>query len=538
MAKGVNITEDIGKAFKKPNDRLINVMKEVSKTSTDRLGDMNKKQESFLKGFLKEQSPFLEQTFKFFKGDKKKERIKSMLSAKTMAPLMAKGLSLGLLKFGIGGAIGAAKLIDVTESFQEYTKKSDVNRREQSLALIDELKTGENPKSMEEIEKILKKQGFKDLEVHDTMQEYNETLEGRMKDIISQGIENESESKDVINDLVKSGGVDSHEIKNTIKVELVKVQDKLDDLASSQNINNEISVERADIEKKALSFSKQKEQNEDVRHEEMLDSERDNTKDNSSVFGGLLSGLSGLRGVFKGGFAAIGTIATSMGGLLTSLAPVATVAATAFVAFKAGGMINSDIDKMVSFVSGEKGNTLGGIIHDALSDEQGEQAVSKDKFFTTEGGKKVLDVAQRKGFEVTEDTKRKDVEQFLFEHNKKIREEKKAETEKEKLKLAEKKPTVKKVIPELVKKTPNKKLIEKAETEKKVAEKKKAKKGESVFEKYSEEEAIAMITAQALKELNINVNTGGGASSPSKLSTIPSNSDDLQLAYMSKGGSS
>ena len=55
----------------------------------------------------------------------------------------------------------------------------------------------------------------------------------------------------------------------------------------------------------------------------------------------------------------------------------------------------------------------------------------------------------------------------------------------------------------------------------------------SIFEKMGDEEAIARITAQALKEMNINV--GGGVS---KLDTIPSNSDDLQLAYSAKGGAS
>lgn len=578
------ITDGIKAGLKEPNEKLVSVIKELNKTTESKLGELAKKQTGTLGGFIKEQSPLLDKTFKFFKGDKKRERLKAMVSAKTMGPVMAKGLSLGLLKFGIGGALGAAKIIDVAESFQDYTKQADADKHEKALDLIDELRTGESPKSMEQIEGILKEQGHGDLARHDIMKAYNTTLDERMKDIVIQGIESGKDTQSILKDLVESGGVDKQdiqkqeniknklaktkkaqipvskteekvsgtlekltnitgitneehkqkliEIANAIdknKLEIVGVQEYLDLMVDTQKNNNEISLERATTDKKRLEFEKQVEQNEQLRHSERMDLERDKEDKGGGIFGGLLAGLIGLRGAFTAGLGALTTGATAMGGVATALAPVLAVAGTAFLAFKAGGLINDGINKMVNFVSGKEGETLGGILADSLAgvtdrerkEEEAKggrysRAVQKDLSVLMKGygvrSKSALEKKfKERGYEGPLTTEA--VSEF------------EAKQRKKQLEVRER--------------VSNKKEIEKAEANKLKAAKEAKEKELSVFERYSDEDAINLLTQKIMDEINKGGAGGGGATAPaSRLDKIPSNSDDLQLAYMSKGDSS
>ena len=222
-------------------------------------------------------------------------------------------------------------------------------------------------------------------------------------------------------------------------------------------------------------------------------------KDDKKDGGGLFSGLGGMSGALKKAIP-----------LITALGTAGLAAGVAFAGFKVGGEINKGINKMVSFLTGKEGETFGGWLYDITHpDEGGGKRLSGDKAFMR-GGQlyKGLQQAKKAGFKVTAKTTRGEFEEF----NKK-RIEKNLEAKK-KASLQEE--------------------VEKADNRVMKAKKAQKDKEMSVFERMTDDEAIAKITAQALKELNINVGGGG----VSKLDTIPSNSDDLQLAYSAKGGAS
>ena len=129
------IGKEIKDAFKEPSEKMVKVISEMTKTTEKKIGDLSKKRS--VKGFIEKESPLLDKTFKFFKEGKKREKIKAVLQAKTMGPVMVKGLSLGLLKFGFGGALGAAKIFDVTEKFQDYVKDADTEKKQEMVGLVD-----------------------------------------------------------------------------------------------------------------------------------------------------------------------------------------------------------------------------------------------------------------------------------------------------------------------------------------------------------------------------------------------------------------
>lgn len=481
-----NLANELKNAFKEPSEKMVKVLNEINKTTEKKIGDLAKSQKSYLKGFVEKESPLLGKTFKFFKEGKKREKLKAIFQAKTMGPVMVKGLSLGLLKFGIGGALGAAKIIDVADSYQDYVKDADAEKKKEMLNLVDELRTGENPKTMDEIREVLKKQGVKSFEMTDIMSEYQTTLDERMKDIVTQGAESGKSSKKVLKELVSKGAID-----------------------------NKIAIERADIDKKRYELEKQSEQNEQLRHLELVGTGKDEKKD-----GGLFSGFKGFK-----------TALSSAIPLIKGLGSAGLVAGAAFAGFKLGGEINKGINKMVSFLTGTEGETFGGWLYDVTHpDEKGGgfgKKLSGEKAYARGGmNYDALQRAKKAGFKVKADTTTGDLLDFNRKRADAIREQQAVERQKTK--------ETKKTVIAAKEKPSLQKEVAKAETNKIKAEKERKDKEMSVFEKFTDEEAIAKITAQALKEMNINV--GGGGSS--KLDKIPSNSDDLQLAYMSKGGAS
>ena len=480
-----DLAKEIKEAFKGSGDQIAKVLKEINKTTDKKIKALAKTQKSSMKGFIEKESPLLDKTFKFFKEGKKREKIKAMLQAKTMGPVMVKGLSLGLLKFGIGGALGAAKIIDVAESYQDYVKQADSEKKTEMLGLVDELRTGENPKTMDEIKEVLKKEGVNSLESANIMEEYQATLDERMRDIIAQGRENNTDSKKMLGELVEKGVV-----------------------------ANEIALERAETDKKRLALEKQAEQNEQLRHLELKDAAGGKDKED----GGLFGGIKGIRG--------FGGALTKAIPLIKGLGTAGLVAGAAFAGFKVGGEINKGINKMVEFLTGEKGQTFGGWLFDITHPgDAGGKKISEEKAFMRGGALyDVLKKAKKAGFKVRADTTRGELEEF---NRKRIEEGKAVQKRK---KEADKK----KVVTEVKAKASLQKEVAKAEDQKIKAKKAQKEKEMAVFEKMSDKEAVAEITAQALKELNINV---GGAGT-SKLDTIPSNSDDLPLAYSAKGSGS
>lgn len=455
--------EELKEAFKEPTKEMLKVLKEINKTTEDRISDLTKKQGSMLKGFVEKESPLLHKTFKFFKEGKKREKVRAALQAKNMGPLLIKGLSLGLLKFGVGGAIGAAKLFEVTESFQDYVKQEDADKQQQMIKMIDELRTGENPKTIDEVKDILKKQGVSGLAFDKVMKEYQELSNSRMNEIVAQGKEDGTKTDDIIKKLIESGVI----IKQ----------------------DTEISLEKADIDKERLELEKQVEQNEQLRHLERMDAEKDRQKDEGGD-GGIFSGLKGMKGKLAG-------LATG----LTALGPAVAIAGTAFLAFKAGGKISEWMDALTERITGEEGATAGGKIFDFFKGKD-DKKISEDEFFTTQSGKNVLKSAKGKGFKVDAQTTREELDSFLRQQNTLAVKERES----------------------------NRRQIEEAE----------AKKDEKIAEETTGGAASKAVTAEIVQELLKNLQINVNATSPHarRLDSIPSNSDDLQLAYMSKGDAS
>lgn len=472
------------------NKQLDKVFNEIQKNvvSTQKLANVIEKREvvvkegqakvlkqgSTLNQWMTKESPLLGKTFKFFKEGKKRDKIRSIFTAKMIGPAVVKGLSLGLLKFGVGGAVGAAKMYDLVDSYQEFAKGAEGERKEQMNKAMDEMRSGENPKTMKEVEEILKKQGVEGRELRDVMDSYQETIDKRLQDIIASGLE-EGKSRDAI----------------------------LKEINEKAAFDNKIGIERATTEKKSLELEKQTEQNEHLRHLERMDVEAGSKEETGGIFSNLLGSFKGIKGAFGKG---VGLLST----LSTALVPVLAVAGTAFLAFKAGGVINEQINKLTGWFTGKEGDTLGGWLHDAISGEKKpeERKISEDKFFATKSGQRVLKIAKKHGMEITAKTTREDVEKFIRERNKAVV-------------TAQKKPSLQKEVA-------------KAEASKIKAEKEgKEKEGKVTFTQ-SDEAAIAKITAQIMRNMNMNV----AVPASSKLDKIPSNSDDLQLAYMSKGGAS
>ena len=230
--------------------------------------------------------------------------------------------------------------------------------------------------------------------------EYQDTLDGRMKEILSQGIESGKSSQNIVKELIASGAVEPADIKkqekiknrlaknkivskteektsDTIdkltavmsiageaqtaqlmeiaqaidknKLEIVTVQDYLDLMVDVQKEGNQVAVDRENTDKKRFELEKQVEQNTQLRHLDLMDANKDKDKDSGGVFGGLLGGFKGFKG-------ALGKATP----LIKGLGKAGLVAGTAFLAFEAGGKISDWIDKATEKITGEEGATAGG----------------------------------------------------------------------------------------------------------------------------------------------------------------------------------
>jgi hypothetical protein len=543
------IGKEIKNAFKVPSEEMVKVITEINRTTENKIADLSKSQKTFLKGFVEKESPLLDKTFKFFKEGKKREKIKAILQAKTMGPVMVKGLSLGLLKFGIGGALGAAKIFDVTEKYQDYVKDADAEKKQEMVNLVDELRSGENPKTMEEIEKTLKKQGVKGFELTAIMKDYSKILDDRMREVVTQGLESKKETNSILSELVEKGVISKGDLKaqedvklkvqkakkkqipatkveqktsDTLqkltnvtgvvgdenkeklveiaqaidknRYEIVNVQEYLNLMVDTQKDSNKVAIERATIDDKRLNLEKQVEQNDQLRHLELMKA----GEDGGDGKGGLFEGFKGFK-----------TALSSAIPLIKGLGTAGLVAGAAFAGFKIGGEINKGINSMVSFLTGKEGDTFGGWLYDITHPSEDRVEVEAKAGKKTTGVIAEMNELRKtfgSGFQrklkargYTGPMTRKSVTEF-FE--------------------SQKKPSLQKEV-------------EKAEATKIKMEKERKQKEMAIFERMSDEDAISAITAKALAEMNINV--GGGVS---KLDKIPSNSDDLPLAYAAKGGTS
>jgi len=449
------------------------------------------KQGSTLKQFVAKQSPLMAKTFQFLKARKEgKEagKLRSIFNLKTLGPTLIKGLSLGLMKFGVGGAIGAAKIIDLTEQFQEFRKESEDNQREAAIGIIDQLM--KDGKTQEEVINQLKKDGLKAREANLTFEAYRDSLDKQIVEQVKQGDIEEDKDDAVI------------EIQKESIEASIKASDIIDEalnllLFEQEETTKELQLQRVTAEKR-LELEKQIEQNEALRHTELMDSRKEVSEESGGFFSSLLGSFTGL----KKGFGMLGGIVTKIGGLITMLAPVVAVAATAFIAYKVGGFINKGINKVVEFFTGTKGETLGGLLFDFLHPSVESRKIAQDKFFATREGQKILKTAKEKGFKVTATTTRKELDDFLLEYNKQLR--------------AEKQKT----------RTQEINQIEKINKKKLTEERKNRREEDRIFQEKILTERNESLAA------NININQNNGT----RLDKIPANSDDLQFALMAKGG--
>ena len=447
-----------------------------------------------MKQFLAKQSPLFDKTFSFLKARKEgKEggKVRNLLSAKTLGPAFIKGLSLGLLKFGVGGAIGAAKIIDVVDSYQDFSKDLEATRKGEFTTIIGDLIENEN-KSKKDVRDILKEQGVSNSEIGFAMDAYQDIIDERMKESIQVQIENGKTNDEIRDEIFKGNDPENQEIDDQSTMALIEEQRRTSEILETQN----------DIIKNTLEFQKQEAQNDDFRWKLMRDKEKEDTQDDG-IFGSLLSGLGDL-GAMGGLGGIIGGFKSSLlkaAPLIAGLGAAGLAAGTAFLAFKAGGAISKGIDNFTQWLTGDKEATLGGKIFEMFDIK--DKKIVQDKFFATGQGKRSLKQAKKLGFKVTGQTTGQELQDFLSQYN-----EKQREMEVEKLSTS-------KMILENEKRNQIKK--EELETEKINNQKK--------------------FQVQLEKSVQAQQQAGGTTiiDNTKRLDEIPTNSDDLTIAFLSKG---
>ena len=328
----------------------------------------------------------------------------------------------------------------------------------------------------------------------------------------------EQQTTKTIVDVISSGYSDSatrldliaEEIEKN-KMEIINVQEYIDLLVDTGKESNSISIERAGIDNDRLRLERQIEQNNAIRHQDLMDKDEDNDKD--GIFGKLLGSFGGIGAAFTAGTGVLASAVPMLSSAAAVMGPALLAAGTAFAAFKAGGYINDWLNIATEKLTGEEGATVGGKIFDTkegivkgFKGLFGLEDVAEEIF-----GASTVERARKRGFGgETADEFSKFIDEETAARRKTL--------DMEQINVAKK-----------VKLQETVKMADNTRVEAEIAEKVKLAKGQ-----LSEENLAAALT-KALKG-NLNVDVKMPMTPDKRLNDIPSNSDDLPLSFIAKGG--
>ena len=519
MAEGKTPTEKINKdlekaitEFKKANELNTRLANNIKKQSVEiQKGKAVKAtQQGVLKQFISKKSPILDKTFKFLeqrRSGREGGKLRSVINAKTLAPALIKGLSLGLLKFGVPGAIAAAKMIDLTDDFQEFRKDTESTARETNIELVEQLVKNEN-KSTDEVKRVLKDNGLKSRDIALVLEGYQDRLDDGLKESIQSGIEAGQTNKEILSEItgqnleMSNMASDTKAIVEQATDNSDKVIDSNDDLLGEQkNTTEELRVLSL-IEQQRLAFEKQVEQNNELRFIKEMDAKREIEEPDGGggFFSSLLGSMFGVGGpgAMMGGFKKSLLRLTP---LLAGLGTVAAAAGVAFAAFKIGGKINEGINSLVETFTGEEGATAGGKFFDVID---GATKRMKDFFGVGEKAEDVLSEralaqARERGFTGTSG---EDIRKFIE---------------------AERKQRL-----EMIKEEPKSAEIETLKTE--IKNKQRLDDERKRSEDRAFQEKLIQESGEQTRQQIMVIDTN------KRLDKIPANTDELPLAFMAKGG--
>lgn len=450
------------------------------------------KQGGMLKQYVEEQSPFLKKAFGFMKERKAGReggKLKNLISPRTLGPAVLKGLSLGLMKFGVPGAIGAAKMIDVVDGYQEFSAEQRNLQQEQAIDVIKEMTEAKKEKG--DIVKALKETGMKSRDVALALEAYGDEMDATLKESMQSGIDTGSSNKEII-DTIREQSETTADVSD----------DTLNMLIDAQRETTAIIATQNDIHKDKLAFDKEAAQDAQLRWLDEMDLKRDQEDEGSGLFSSLLGGLglgAGAGGL--GGFMGALKKATP---LVKGLGQAGLVAAAAWAGWEVGKVLNKGINRLTEFFSGGANSTLGGWFYDLTHPTDGSQKMSEDEYFIKGEGRKLKNQAKRAGFKVDAKTTRGEFDEF-------IKSDKYAKFRQRQLKLDSKKPDRRSEVIRLEKE--NKRQIQQ--------------------QKEKDKQDMIQSQSEAIEKVGQNIVVSGGGKSK-RIDEINSNADDL-LPYIVKG---